>query len=242
MQAFRLRGAAVTVSRTQHALPRKGLQHRTIAGAVVDALRRRILDGEFEDGQQLRQDALAHDLGVSRIPVREALLQLEAEGLVNILPHRGAIVSQLSSAEIQELLDLRALLEPRLLRHSAPHLAEVDYAELEGILEEYSAEMRANHVDRWGELNTRFHMLLYRHADQPRTLAIVGTLLRNCDRYTRLQLAYTQAFERAEAEHAEVVQLCKARKVAQACTLLREHIENVGASLLAFIRKRNDGA
>ncbi|HTN98462.1 MAG TPA: GntR family transcriptional regulator, partial [Nordella sp.] len=108
----------------------KGLHHRTIASAVVDALRRRILDGEFAAGAQLRQDSLAKEFGVSRIPIREALLQLDAEGLVKILPHRGAVVSELSVAEIKELFDLRALLEPRLLRLSAPHLTEKDYAEL----------------------------------------------------------------------------------------------------------------
>ena len=90
---------------------RKSLQHRTISSAVAEELRRRIVDGEFQSGFQLRQDALAAEFGVSRIPVREALMQLEAEGLVKIHPHRGAIVSELSTEEIEELFELRALLE-----------------------------------------------------------------------------------------------------------------------------------
>lgn len=216
----------------------KGLHHRTIASAVVDALRRRILDGEFAAGAQLRQDSLAKEFGVSRIPIREALLQLDAEGLVKILPHRGAVVSELSVAEIKELFDLRALLEPRLLRLSAPHLTEKDYAELENILREYSRELRARHVDRWGELNTAFHAALYRHAGQPRTATIVAALLQNCDRYTRLQLTYTKGLQRAETEHAELVRLCRAGNVERAAALLQQHIANVGDSLAAFIEKR----
>src|SRR5262245_10379716 len=130
--------------------PRPVLHHKTIAAAAADALRRRILDGEFAAGTQLRQDALAQALGTSRIrvgaggiPVREAVLQREAEGLVTILPHRGAVVTKLSLNEIEEMFELRALLEPRLLRRSAPLLTPADYDELDGILREYSAELRA---------------------------------------------------------------------------------------------------
>ncbi|NNC00972.1 GntR family transcriptional regulator, partial [Corallococcus exiguus] len=124
----------------------KTIKHRTIAAAVAEALRQRILDGDFAAGFQLRQDALADEFGVSRIPVREALMQLEAEGLVKIEPHKGAIVSELSTREIEELFELRSLLEPRLLKESAPRLTQDDYARLNGILEEYSAELRAAHV------------------------------------------------------------------------------------------------
>src|SRR5918994_3323643 len=130
----------------------KSLQHRTIASAVAEELRRKIVDGEFKSGFQLRQDALATEFGVSRIPVREALMQLEAEGLVKIVPHRGAIVSELSTEEIGELFELRAILEPRLLKASAPRLKEDDYHRLNAILQEFSLALEAQHVSRWGEL------------------------------------------------------------------------------------------
>lgn len=220
------------------ALPKKTLRHRTISAAVAEGLRQRILDGEFAAGSQLRQDALADEFGVSRIPVREALMQLEAEGLVKILPHRGAVVSELSLAEIDELFELRTLLEPRLLKASSPRLTAGDYVRLNGILEEYGSELRARHVGRWGELNTEFHMLLYRHAGRPRSIAIVANLLQECDRHTRLQLSLTGGMERAEEEHAEIVRLCGDGKVDAACTLLRHHIDHVGKSLREFLRAR----
>ncbi|WP_198411860.1 GntR family transcriptional regulator [Microvirga flavescens] len=219
----------------------KTIKHRTISAAVADALRQQILNGAFAAGFQLRQDALAEEFGVSRIPVREALMQLEAEGLVKIEPHKGAIVSELSTAEVEELFELRALLEPRLLRKSAPHLTSEDYARLNGILEEYSAELRADHVGRWGELNTEFHMLLYRHAGQPRSLTIVANLLQECDRHTRIQLSLTGGMERAEEEHAELVKLCAEGKITAACALLKTHIEHVGKSLHDFLQQRQKG-
>lgn len=217
----------------------KGLRHKTLAGATADELRRRILAGEFPAGTQLRQDALAAEFGMSRIPIREALLQLEAEGLVTILPHRGAIVTELSADEVAELFELRALIEPSLLRRSAPRLTPQDYAELHAILDEYSAELRAQHVARWGELNTQFHLLLYKHAGRPRSLSFAESLLRSCDLHTRLQLSYTGGQERAEAEHAELVRLCERGRVDDACALLLAHIENVGRALSEFLAGRH---
>ena len=215
------------------------LRHRTVAGAVAEDLRRRIINGDFASGFQLRQDALAAEFGVSRIPVREALMQLEAEGLVKIHPHRGAIVSELSTAEIEELFELRAILEPRLLKASAPRLNGDDSGRLHAILQEFSLALEAQHVSRWGELNTELHMVLYRHAGQPRSLSIVANLLQECDRHTRLQLSLAGKRERAEAEHAELIRLCAGGEVRAACALLKNHIENAGQSLRDFLKENH---
>jgi len=214
------------------------LGHRTRVEAAAEELRRRILDGEFPEGFQLRQDALAAEFGISRIPIREALFQLEAEGLLNIHPHRGAIVSALSASEVEEIYLLRALLEPRLLASSAPKLMAEDYRAIDAILDEYSAELRADHVGRWGELNTALHSLLYRHADQPRTSAIVASLLQNADRYTRMHISFTQGRTRAEREHGEIVKLCRKGDVKGACRGLEDHIRNAGVQLGEVIRRR----
>ena len=219
------------------------LGHRTMALAAADELRRRILSGEFAEGFQLKQDALAADFGMSRIPLREALVQLESEGLVRILPHRGAQVSGLSHTEISELFELRALLEPRLLRLSAPRLTAEDFAALDAINAEYRVEIRALNPGRWGELNTKLHLRLMSRAEQPRTLAIVTALLQNTDRYTRLQLSLTgRGRARAEKEHTAMVRLCHAGDVAAACKLLTAHIRHAEAMLVAFIRKRAPAA
>lgn len=217
---------------------RKSLQHRTISSAVGDELRRRILDGTFQSGMQLRQDALAEEFGVSRIPIREALVQLDAEGLVKILPHKGAVVSELSIAEIDELFELRVLLEPRLLQASAPHLTVEDFLRLHAILDEYNAEIKAMHIGRWGELNTSFHMLMYRHAEKPRSLTLVGNLLQDSDRHARIQLSLDNNTDRAHREHTELVALCEAGRIAEACDLLKSHIEHAGKSLRDFLTQR----
>ncbi|WP_118182125.1 GntR family transcriptional regulator [Paraburkholderia phosphatilytica] len=215
------------------------LQATTVAEQAADALRRKIISGEFPEGYQLRQDALAAEFGVSRIPVREALVQLEGEGLVRIVPHKGAVVSELSIAEISELFMLRGLLEPMLLRKSAPRLTQADFAELDAILAVYKEELHAQHLARWGELNTRLHALLMSRAEQPRTLAIVTSLLQQTDRYTRLQLSLSaESCARAEEEHGELVRLCRTGDIRAAAALLKRHIDHACEELEAFILSR----
>ena len=106
------------------------LAYKTRTEFVVDAIREKILKGEVKAGQPLRQAALAEDLDVSRIPVREALLQLEAEGLVKFQAHKGAIVTELNADHVDELFELRAMLEADLLARSIPNLTEEDFENL----------------------------------------------------------------------------------------------------------------
>lgn len=211
------------------------LKHRTLSAAIVDRLRQAILDGTHPAGTQLRQDALAETYGVSRIPVREALFQLEAEGLVRILPHKGAVVSELSLDEINDVFDLRTILEPRMLAASAPLFGAEDFTMLDYIQSRFVSAIRAKDVSRWGVLNAEFHMALYARAPQPRTKAIVVALLQTSDRYTRVQLSSTAAMGKAEQDHAHLISLCKAGEIAQACDFLVGHIEEVRRDLLRVL-------
>lgn len=217
------------------------LKHRTLSSAIVDRLRQDILDGSYPAGSQLRQDALAQAYQVSRIPVREALFQLEAEGFVRIVPHKGAIVSGLSLDEINDVFELRELLEPRLLASSVPSLTAEDFAAVAGMEAAFEGAMQAGDVGRWGVLNADFHMALYARATQPRTLAIVSGLLQTSDRYTRLQLQRSSSIERAQAEHNELIRLCRAGALDEASRLLVDHIELVRRDLVAFLEERGKG-
>jgi len=213
------------------------LGHRTLSAAIVEQLRSDILAGTYAAGDQLRQDALAASFQVSRIPVREALFQLEAEGLVLIEPHKGAIVSAFSLEEIDDVFDLRVMLEPRMLAQSAPLLTPQDFAEVSTLDAEFKGAIAEQDVAQWGQLNARFHLALYRHARQPRTLAIVTSLLQTSDRFTRLQMNRAPALSRAESEHRKLLRLCQEGKVAQACDHLVAHIEKVRHDLHALLKR-----
>jgi len=212
------------------------LRHRTLSSAIVDQLRQGILDGTYPAGTQLRQDALAETYAVSRIPVREALFQLEAEGLVRIAPHKGAVVSTLSLEEINDVFDLRVILEPRLLTSSAPRMSAADFEAVDKMEASFEQAIAGGDIARWGVLNAEFHHALSAKAALPRTQSIVSGLLQTSDRYTRLQLSREEAIGRAREEHRELVQACRQGRTDHACRLLVDHIEGVRRDLVRVLR------
>jgi DNA-binding GntR family transcriptional regulator len=223
---------------TDSAIPRQSL-----TSAVADRLRSQIIRGEIPEGAQLRQDALATQFRVSRIPVREALRQLDAEGLITIVPNRGALVPALSPADIEELFTIRALLEPELLRLSIPHLTQEDFREAKKVLSKYVEELRRDdHVGAWGRLNWQFHSILYSRANRPYFMSILRNVNNNGERYTRLQLYLTHGIKRANEEHHRIIELCQRRNIPAACKLLREHIQHAGQSLKQVLQERRESA
>ncbi|WNK19737.1 GntR family transcriptional regulator [Halomonas piscis] len=209
---------------------------KTRAQYVADDLRHRILSGEFKGGTQLRQDALAGDYEVSRIPVREALLTLESEGLVEFHAHRGAFTTELSVAMIRELFDLRVLLETHLLQHAIPHMTTQILDNAESILLEYDAALNSgSQIDSWSEYNFAFHKALYSPANLPEAMSLVTQLNTKSDRYIRMQLLYTQAIEKAEREHHALLELSRQGEVDAACDLLRRHILDACEGIVSLL-------
>jgi DNA-binding GntR family transcriptional regulator len=219
------------------------IPRQSLTSAVADKLREQIIRGEIPEGAQLRQDAIANQCQVSRIPVREALRQLDAEGLIAIVPNRGAIVPALSPGDVEELFSIRALLEPEVLKLSIPHLTEEDFSEAKAVLRTYVSELRReDHLSAWGRLNWQFHSILYSRANQPRFMAIIRNVNNSGERYTRLQLYLTHGIKRANEEHHRILDLCRQRDVAAACKLLRQHIEHAGESLKRVLEEKRTEA
>ena len=223
--------------------PESAIPRQSLFSAVANKLRDQIIRGEIAEGAQLRQDAIANQYQVSKIPVREALLQLEAEGLVTIVPNRGAVVPALSPDDIEELFSIRSLLEPEVLKRSIPRLTEEDFSQAEAILKTFVDELRRDdHVSAWGRLNWEFHSTLYSEANQPRFMATIRNINNSGERYTRLQLYLTHGMKRANDEHHRLLELCRERDVASACKLLREHIEYARQSLKQVLLERRESA
>lgn len=162
------------IARTAHA------RYRTVEEMVVAAIREAVLSGVYAPGDKLPQERLAQALGVSRIPVRAALRQLEAEGLVTFAPHRGATVRALDPAEIEEIYELRILLETFALRSAIALITPEQLDELESI---------ADWIDRseegadWLELREGFYDRLYTIAKRPLTGELISKLRNDVGRY-----------------------------------------------------------
>ena len=229
---------------TQTSTGSQPLNRQTMAGMLVEALRERILNFDIAEGTPLRQDSLAAEFGVSRIPVREALLQLEGEGLVTQTAHKGYTVTALSLNEIREVFDLRALIEADLLQRAIPAMKADDIAAARSVLAVFDDMLARKSEDaNWGRLNWELHAALYAPAGRAHTMRILQNLHRNADRYLRLQLHLTQGTnDRARAEHRRLVDLCEQRDIAEATRLLGAHILAARDDLLAFLDDHRPGS
>ncbi|MCG7560849.1 MULTISPECIES: GntR family transcriptional regulator [Pseudoalteromonas] len=199
--------------------------HKTRTQLVAEAIREKILCGEIKAGEPLRQAALAEELNVSRIPVREALLQLEAEGLVNFEAHKGATVTRLSAEQIDEIFDLRAILEAELLSHSIDNLTKRDLLEAEAILADLEEATDAGDTQlATGKLNAEFHNKLYSRAERPQTRELVDVYSKNSERYVRMHILLAGGLKTAPEEHRTLLKLCHEKDKAGACEFLKKHI------------------
>lgn len=212
------------------------LVRKTTVELVLEELRSRILSGSIAPGSPLRQEALAEELGVSRIPVREAIRLLSSEGLVDVQPHKGAFVSMLSKDEVQEFFDLRQRLEPWLLHEAVPALTESALERARRIV----ATMDTAVAEDWGALNWQLHETLYTAANRPAALAIVRGLHEKSERYFRFQVVNAPIRDQAHQEHLQLIELCQHRQAGKAQLMLEQHIAQAAEQILAIVDRLLD--
>jgi len=212
-----------------------GGRHRTATAFVEATVREAILSGRLAGGTPLRQEDLAAAFGVSRMPVREALRQLEAQALLDFVPHKGAVVTEISAADAADTYAIRMALEPAALALSIPHLTEVEFARAEDLIHDMDAEEGPG---RMGELNRRFHMTLYEGAPHPKLLALAESQLASFDRYLRFQLAAEGVEVLSQGEHRAMLEAARARDTPRAVDILRQHMTTAAAILAKFFNER----
>lgn len=215
--------------------PRASEGRKSAPELVRDGLRDAILAGRYSEGQQLRQDELAEQFGTSRIPVREALRQLESEGLVELQANKGAVVKSISIDDVFELLDIRIALECRALKLAIPNMAIEDFERAAEILAEYD---QVPDPALWGEMNWRFHWTLYCPCNRPRLLDMIEANYGHVSRFIRRQVSTATGKTRPQQDHAELLRLCRDDDVEGAVALLEKHIERTQKSLRAALRHR----
>jgi len=208
---------------TREARSVKPIARQSLPDAIAVQLRERILNGEFKDGDPIVQEAIAEEYEVSRMPVREALRQLEGQGLVALKTHKGAIVTSMKKEKVSELFDLRALLECDILARALPHFGPSDAAAAQDFLNQLEGAYHRRNTAEWGKLNWQFHRSLYLPANRPETLSIIEGINIQAERFIRVQLVMTGAVATAEREHRDLLSLCTERNPT-AVDYLRKHI------------------
>jgi DNA-binding GntR family transcriptional regulator len=212
-----------------------GPRYRTATEYVEATLREAILSGVIAPGTPLRQEELATSFKVSRMPIREALRQLEAQALVDFEPHRGAVVVQITLLDAMDNYAIRAALEPQALRLSIPNLTAEDFEIAEDLLAEIDHEREPG---RMGELNRRFHMTLYAQAGLPRLIALTEQHLASADRYLRFHLAAVGG-DMGQDEHRDMLAACRTGDVERAVATLARHHGRATDAMRAFFRSRD---
>lgn len=210
------------------------IEEKTAVEVIVSALREDILSGRLRSGEPLRQDELASRFGTSRIPVREALRRLEAEHFVSALAQRGARVSALTLAQAMERMDIRIGLECRALRLAVPNMTELDFRQLNNILDEYD---QCEGPAGWAKLNWDFHTYLYLPADRPLLLQLIQTNMAHVGRFIRETVSAESGKDRPQNEHRELLDACKAGNAELAVQLLEAHISYAQKYVAAAVRQ-----
>ena len=198
----------------------------SLRGRVFHKLREDILNGKYKEHEELREVAIGEELGVSRTPVREAFRQLELEGLIQIVPNRGAYVTGITAKDVKDIYMIRSLLEGLCARLATEKITKEQLEEMEENI--YLADFHASkgHMDQMAELDNRFHDILYEACDSK----MLEHTLRDYHQYVlrvRQKTLSTNTRGRASNdEHRQIMEAIKEKDADRAEQLANRHILN----------------
>lgn len=195
----------------------------TIADTIYQSLSQRIVTGDLPAGEKLRQDHIAREFETSHVPVREALLRLEAHGLAQSIPRRGTRVSALDPREIQEIIEMRVSLELLALRHAFSRMTDADIATADEIRMDCDA---AETMVEWESLNRQFHRCILTPCNMPRLLAAIDDLHIAASRHLFANWRHNWR-KRPDKDHAALIGAMARRDHASASDILRRHLRRV---------------
>ena len=198
----------------------------SLRGRVFHKIREDILSGEYHQNEELKEASIGNELGVSRTPVREALRQLELEGLVNIIPNKGAYVNGISAKDIQDIYVIRSYLEGLCARWACEYITKPQLEELDEII--YLSEFHAKkgHHDQLLELDNRFHEVLYEASNSKILDHVLSDFHHYIQRVRKVTLSSMARVNDSNAEHRAIVEVLKEKDGERAEVLAHEHMLN----------------
>lgn len=194
-------------------------------------LREAITSGTFRPGEHIRQERIASQLGISRGPAREALSRLAAEGFVRLRPRRGYVVESLNAEEVEDIFELRTILEERAGRLAARYRTAEDVAALQAVVDEMETLKTSSpdDIERFIGLNRAFHDRIYQCSGRKHLRRMLSTLRDSVEPYVRFSISNTNS---PSGEHQRILDAVAARDEATSGRLLSEHCERVARTIL----------
>ncbi len=217
--------------------------HRQLRNLVADQLRTAILEGRYKPGEWLRQEKLAQELNVSQMPVREALKELAAEGLIEHVPYRGVRVIAFSVEDIADLYEHRAFLEGRAAAAAAQNIHAKEVAELRQLQAEMEQNLAPERVTQYREINRRFHQLIYSASHREYLIRTLGQMWAAFPTMLIGNFAATADNPLPERdnsdmlEHHAIIDALEQHNAHRAETVMQEHILTTGRQLAQFLKR-----
>ena len=215
------------------------LRRKTTAETVSELIRSEIQRGVLEPGTRLRQNDVAARFGVSTTPVREAFALLQADGLVRIDPHRGAIVFHPTAEDLTESYEIRGALEVLAITKAMPNLTPELLTDMQSVIDEMR---RTEGEDKWVELNDRFHLALYTASEMPRLCNMIASLRDSSSTYIHMFVSHQPMDKRTDDQHQEILDACKEADVRRAQRAVRAHINHTVKELRKFLKEQESKA
>jgi len=196
--------------------------HRTLRERILSTIRAAIVNGEIRPGTRIMEPELADRFGISRTPIREAIRQLESEGLISVIPRKGAIVASISPQDISNFYELKMILEGHAARLAAKNLTENDLAKMETVNRQIEAASAKKNLSRVLDLQNEFHEIFLRACGNDKLLAIVQNLVMQFQRI-RLMPAMLGRIKGSIRQHTEIIEAFRRKDAARAEELVRKN-------------------
>lgn len=215
-------------------------EYLPLRDVVFNTLRQAILKGELAPGERLMEIQLAEKLGVSRTPIREAIRKLELEGLVLMIPRRGAEVAKISEKSLKDVLEVRRSLEELAIELACQRMTETDLLELEKAQKAFGTAIQKGDAMEIAETDEAYHDVIYNCTRNTRLVQIINNLR---EQMYRFRLEYIKDEDKRQIlllEHRKILAALKNRRVAEARAAVREHIDNQEITVLRNLKEREE--
>ncbi len=208
--------------------------NQTLKDSLIEKIRDSIIAGDYSPGEKLRQEELASHFGVSAVPVREALRQLEAEGLVTSLPRRGVVVTCLDEEDMRDIYDIRITLETMATRIATPKMNEETLNRLACTIEKM--DQHPDEPAHLTQLNHEFHLTIYEASGRRYLCDLITMLRRRTQHYVRAHIHTMNAMPKSQEQHRAILAACQAGDAETAGNLMKEHLSRVGDELVSYVQ------
>ncbi len=214
-------------------------EYLPLRDVVFQNLRQAILKGELEPGERLMEIHLAKRLGVSRTPIREAIRKLELEGLVDMVPRRGAVVASITRKDMRDVLEVRRTLEMLAVEVACERISQGELEKLKAAGREFERSGGSGDIIRLVQADMAFHEIIYAATGNLRLVNILGNLREQMYRYRMEYLKDTSSYGQLNREHERIYQGIRDKDKETACQAIREHIDNQETAILQAIQENN---